>query len=275
MNEEQNNQNDSQQIPPATPQPTPATPEHSPATPEHSPQEVAPRAGSPEDPNSYSRAPESAETSESAHPSKSAPPAEPATENWATNEAEPEAPEAVPAESVERDGPHFGIGTVLMHPSFGRGRIQGYEGRSYIILFRGTGVKLVSFDYEGMKIEEREGDPELDRIRCVMEEVLFDYGWRDIETELGSRWHGGSIIIEPGVTGTQAKEIPLEVFFKKIIGVRERLRVLEQKINNNKSMTETEKLELQSYITRSYGSLTTFNVLFADKNSGFKGTGKS
>jgi len=77
----------------------------------------------------------------------------------------------------------------------------------------------------------------------------------------------------PGNDEVQEKEIPIEAFFKKIIGVREKLRVLEQKINNNKNLSGEEKLELQGYITRCYGSLTTFNVLFASRDSQFKGSG--
>jgi superoxide dismutase len=77
----------------------------------------------------------------------------------------------------------------------------------------------------------------------------------------------------PGKEDTQAKEIPIEVFIKKIIGVREKLRVLEQKINNHPNLDAADKLELQGYITRSYGSLTTFNALFADKVSHFVGSG--
>jgi hypothetical protein len=77
----------------------------------------------------------------------------------------------------------------------------------------------------------------------------------------------------PGKEDTQPKEIPIEAFIKKIIGVREKLRVLEQKINNHPNLDAADKLALQSYPTRSYGSLTTFNALFADKVSHFVGSG--
>jgi hypothetical protein len=106
-----------------------------------------------------------------------------------------------------------------------------------------------------------------------MREVLGDYGWTDVDLEVGKRWIGGTLKLVPGKEDTQAKEIPIEVFIKKIIGVREKLRVLEQKINNNANLDAADKLEIQGYITRCYGSLTTFNALFADKSSYFVGSG--
>ena len=78
----------------------------------------------------------------------------------------------------------------------------------------------------------------------------------------------------PGKPEVQAKEIPLEMFFKKVIGIRDKLRVLEQKINAHPVLTPEEKLELDGYITRCYGSLTTFNVLFNTKESQFRGQGE-
>ncbi len=93
--------------------------------------------------------------------------------------------------------------------------------------------------------------------------------------EMGHRWAGGRLILEPGDTATQGKEVPLETFFKKIISVRNQLRVLEQKINGLDQLDNHEKLELQQYITRAYGTLTTFNVLFADRKDFFVGAGSS
>lgn len=89
--------------------------------------------------------------------------------------------------------------------------------------------------------------------------------------EIARKWDGGVLILKPGDTSLQAKEVPLDVFFKKITGVRERLRVLEQKLNNHPSLSNTEKVELQEYITRSYGALTTFNILFREEEDRFVG----
>ena len=87
------------------------------------------------------------------------------------------------------------------------------------------------------------------------------HGWLDVDLELGKRWVGGTLRLIPWKEGTAPKDVPLEAFFKKIIGIRDRLRVLEQKLNSHPTLTAEEKLELQGYISRCYGSLTTFNVL--------------
>ncbi len=91
---------------------------------------------------------------------------------------------------------------------------------------------------------------------------------------LGGRWQGGEIVLKPGKEGTAEKRIPLEAFFHKIVMIRDKLRVLEQKINGSDKLADEDKVQLQQYITQCYGSLTTFNLLFADKDEGFAGAGK-
>ena len=91
------------------------------------------------------------------------------------------------------------------------------------------------------------------------------------EVELGGRWQGGEVILKPGKEGTQEKVIPLESLFRKIVSIRDKLRVLEQKINTHPQLTDEDKVQMQQYVTQAYGSLTTFNVLFADKEDGFSG----
>jgi hypothetical protein len=88
----------------------------------------------------------------------------------------------------------------------------------------------------------------------------------------GEKWRGGELIMKPGKSGLQEKAIPIDTFFHKVVMLRNRLRVLEQKINASK-LAEDEKLDLQSYITGCYGSLTSFNVLFADEADKFRGAG--
>ena len=95
---------------------------------------------------------------------------------------------------------------------------------------------------------------------------------QSVSGTIAERWAGGQLVMKPGKAGTQEKVVPLEAFFRKIIAVRERLRVLEQRINGHPKLSDEDRLQLQDYITRAYGSLTTFNVLFADPEDRFVGT---
>lgn len=116
--------------------------------------------------------------------------------------------------------------------------------------------------------------------------MTTDWTWNDVkealrevlEEEMGAgycaiapKWSGGKLILQPFDTSLQNKEIPLMMFFKKIVSVREKLRVLEQKINNHPALAPEDKLEFQQLITRAYGSMTTFNILFRDEEEKFKG----
>ena len=95
---------------------------------------------------------------------------------------------------------------------------------------------------------------------------------QSVSGEIAERWAGGQLVMKPGNAGTQEKVVPIEAFFRKIVAVRERLRVLEQRINAHPKLGDDDRLQLQDYITRAYGSLTTFNVLFADAADRFVGT---
>lgn len=174
---------------------------------------------------------------------------------------------------VPTNKPQYGIGTIVKHPKFGVGRIGGYDNIFYVVYFKGD-IQKVPFSYLDMKAVSIAEDPDYSRMKQAVMEVLGDQGWAEVQLELGSRWLGGSLRLIPGKEDAQPKDIPIEAFFKKIIGVREKLRVLEQKINNHPRLEQADKLDLESYITRCYGSLTTFNVLFADKTGHFVGSGK-
>ncbi len=88
---------------------------------------------------------------------------------------------------------------------------------------------------------------------------------------LANKWQGGTVVLRPGQAEAQSKEVPVDALLHKVVMIRDRLRVLEQKINAHPKLADAEKVELESYITRCYGSLTTFNVLFRDKADQFQG----
>jgi len=101
--------------------------------------------------------------------------------------------------------------------------------------------------------------------------ILRRWGGFGETVPLGDRWQGGILILQPADKSQKPKEIPIEVLFHKIVMLRDRLRVLEQQLNGSKQLSEEEKINLQQYITRIYGSLTTFNVLFKNKEHWFIG----
>lgn len=113
-------------------------------------------------------------------------------------------------------------------------------------------------------------DMNADEFKEVLREVLRDeLGVSN--APIGQRWEGGEVVLVPGKEGTQEKRIPIDALFNKIVMIRDKLRVLEQKINSNPKLTNEEKVQMQQYITGCYGSLTTFNVLFANKGDHFIG----
>lgn len=109
-----------------------------------------------------------------------------------------------------------------------------------------------------------------DEFRQVLREVIRDeLGVAD--PPIGARWEGGECILKPGKAETQEKRIPIEALFSKVVMIRDKLRVLEQKINAHPKLAAEEKVQMQQYITGCYGSLTTFNVLFGNKSDSFVG----
>ncbi len=86
------------------------------------------------------------------------------------------------------------------------------------------------------------------------------------------KWRGGTLILRPGAAGLQEKSWPIETFFHKVVMLRNRLRTLEQQLNAS-DLPDDVKVKLQGYVTACYGSLTSFNVLFADERDHFKGSG--
>ncbi len=111
---------------------------------------------------------------------------------------------------------------------------------------------------------------DIDEFKRVLREVLSDELGLG-HAEMGARWQGGEIVLRPGKAGTSEKRVPLDAFFHKIVMVRDKLRVLEQKINGHPGLSDADKVQLQQYITGCYGTLTTFNVLFTSRDDWFVG----
>ncbi len=111
---------------------------------------------------------------------------------------------------------------------------------------------------------------DVDEFRRVLREVIQEE-LAVAPVELGARWRGGELVLVPGNKDTAEKRVPLEAFFRKIVSIRDKLRVLEAKLNGNAQLSDEEKVQLQQYVTQCYGTLTTFNLLFADKGDSFVG----
>jgi hypothetical protein len=169
------------------------------------------------------------------------------------------------------------IGTRVDHPRYGQGIISKVNLAAYEIFFEKGGKIEITKRNTDLSIVElkEETRPKnmlsLKEVEDVMTSVLDRYNGPTAPVPLGDKWKGGTMILQPGVPSLQAKEIPIENFFHKIVMLRDRLRVLEQNINAHQGLSDEEKVNMQQYITRIYGSLTTFNVMFADKDHFFIG----
>jgi hypothetical protein len=171
------------------------------------------------------------------------------------------------------------IGMRVRHPQHGTGTVESLTRQTADVRFL-DGLKTVSPALSDLQPAEPRATlsgvevPLEQLLREVVETTVTALGVErpglDVEG-LGARWHGGRLVLHPADPALQTKEVPLEVFFHKIVMMRNQLRVLEQKINSHEKLTDGEKVELQQYISRCYGSMTTFNVLFRDKADHFGG----
>ena len=169
----------------------------------------------------------------------------------------------------------LGIGTRLQHTGFGPGVIVGVKYATYLISFIYHGIKEI--DKSDDKLDEiipENVSQEIETTDEVERSLLKILRlWNDTQevVPIGDRWTGGMMLLQPKDKSQKPKEIPFDVFFHKIVMLRDRLRVLEQQLNAHKTLSDQDKVNLQQYITRIYGSLTTFNVLFKNKEQWFIG----
>jgi hypothetical protein len=169
---------------------------------------------------------------------------------------------------------NLGVGSRIKHTQFGKGVIVQIRSDAYEITFIEHGIRVILRDYEGLEIIEAVETPSdlatYEKVEKSLIRVLRRFSDLQETVHMGSKWTGGKLVMVPGDPGLKEKEIPIDAFFHKIVMVRDRLRVLEQKINTS-DLTDEAKVEMQQYITRVYGSLTTFNVLFKNKEDQFVG----
>jgi hypothetical protein len=166
----------------------------------------------------------------------------------------------------------LGIGSRIKHADHGVGVVTNVSNKHYWVTFIDKGLETINLDEDIQIIEALEDDVDTVSffdVEKMLKNVLQK--WSDVgpQVAIADKWKGGRLVMEPG-TQTQNKDIPIDTFFNKIIMVRDRLRVMEQKINSS-NLEAAEKIELQQYITRCYGSLTTFNVLFKNTSDYFVG----
>jgi len=168
----------------------------------------------------------------------------------------------------------LGIGSRVKHPDFGTGVIIQISGEAYEIVFIEQGWRKLSRHYQGFEIiDVMEPDRDLvsyEQVEAMFVKVLRRYADLQEIVEMGDKWIGGKMILQPGRSELSSKEIPIETFFHKIVMIRDRIRVMEQRINSS-NLSDEDKVNLQQYITRIYGSLTTFNILFQFKTDYFSG----
>jgi hypothetical protein len=170
---------------------------------------------------------------------------------------------------------NLGIGSRVKHHEYGDGVIINVKPQTYYITFIKEGAKEVSRSQHSLEVTEAVEPPEDLISNAEMEKTLISIlrRWTEMpeHVSLGSKWTGGKMVLVPGDKNMQGKEIPIDAFFHKIVMLRDRLRVLEQRINAHDKMSDEEKVNMQQYITRIYGSLTTFNVLFKYPHEQFIG----
>jgi hypothetical protein len=169
------------------------------------------------------------------------------------------------------------VGMSVRHPQYGLGVVKTISEVTADIQFA-DGHRTIAPEAAGVEPAEPQlsvsglGIPLKQFVEETLDRAIHKLGLEkpdSVVEQLGIRWHQGKIVLHPSDPTLQTKEVPLETFFHKIVGMRNQLRVLEQKINAHEKLSDGEKIEMQQYITRCYGSMTTFNILFKEKEDQF------
>ena len=169
----------------------------------------------------------------------------------------------------------LGIGSRVRHATYGDGVVVNVKTSAYSITFINEGRKEISREHNVLEIIEAVEPPENLVSTLEMERTLISIlqRWTEMpeHVSLGNKWAGGKLILKPGDKDMAPKEMPIDTFFHKIVMLRDRLRVMEQRINAHDKLSDEEKVNMQQYITKIYGSLTSFNVLFKFPHDHFVG----
>src|ERR1700758_2327333 len=174
------------------------------------------------------------------------------------------------------------IGMKVRHPQYGVGVVKSLTGQTAEIVFDDAQRTIAPASSDLQPAEPTATLSELEMplanlIRDTAHAVVEALGLEQQDTlveGLAIRWQKGTLIMQPADSSLQAKEVPLETFFHKIVMIRNNLRVLEQKVNASDKLSEGDKFELQQYVTRCYGSLTTIHILFKNKEDQFSSASK-
>jgi hypothetical protein len=173
--------------------------------------------------------------------------------------------------------PGLGIGSRVSHPDFGAGVVVQVKTEQFVISFIEHGIREISRVYDRFEIiEELENADDMvsfGEMEQMLIRVLRKFSDVQETVTIADKWKGGMMELKPSSKDLKSYELPINTFFHKIIMVRDRVRVMEQKINSS-NLEEPEKIDLQQYIHRIYGSLTSFNILFKHKNEDFSGIRK-
>jgi hypothetical protein len=169
------------------------------------------------------------------------------------------------------------IGMKVRHPNYGDGKVKSLTEHTAEIVFEDTQRTLAP---ETSDLSSAETVAQLSELQMPLDLLIRQTAQAVVDAlelekpdkiveGLANRWQGGTLVMQSADTSLQPKDVPLETFFHKIVMIRNNLRVLEQKVNASDKLSEADKFDMQQYITRCYGSLTTFNILFKNKEDQF------